>query len=136
LICYKTKCCINFILDTKWLTAANTAGNPGGFVGTVVAKLCETARLPGRWYKVFMDNYYGSDQIARSYLRDSMSINIVSTLQKKNTCPEVLFGNAKRPKPSRANPKGSVKAAKTADGIYMYSWMDSAAVYLRCYADH
>ena len=95
LICYKTKCCINFILDTKWLTAANTAGNPGGFVGTVVAKLCETARLPGRWYKVFMDNYYGSDQIAR-YLRDNMSINIVSTLQKKKIHAQKCYSETLR----------------------------------------
>ena len=75
-----------------------------------------------------MDNYYGSDQIAR-HLRDVRRISIVSTLQKKNTCLEVKFGNAKRPKPLRGYPKGSIKAAKTDDGIYMYSWMDSAAVY-------
>jgi hypothetical protein len=75
-----------------------------------------------------MDNYYGSDQIAH-HLRSTRSINIVATLQKKNTCPEIRFGNAKRPKPSRANPKGAYKAAKTADNIYMYSWIYSAAVY-------
>ena len=60
----------------------NCAYNPGGFVGTVIDHLIATARLPGRWYKCFMDNYYGSDPIAR-HLRDTRSINIVSTLQKK-----------------------------------------------------
>ena len=128
LIDYTTKCCINFMLDTKWLTAANTTHMPGGFVGAVIDSLCHTAKLLGRWYKIFMDSYYGSDQIAR-HLRNNRQINIVATLQKKNTCQEVLFGNAKRPKPSRANSKGAIKAAKSGDNIYMYSWMDSAAVY-------
>ena len=82
LIDYETKCCVNFSLDTKSLTAANTSNFPGGFVGAVVDQLCGTANLPGRWYKIFMDNYYGSDQIAR-HLRNTRSINIVATLQKK-----------------------------------------------------
>jgi hypothetical protein len=42
----------------------------------------------------------------------------------------VHFGTAKKPKPTYANPKGTLKIAKCAtSNTYVYSWMDSAGVY-------
>ena len=85
--------------------------------------------LPGRWYKVMQDNYYQSVAIA-VHMRDNRNILVAGTSQKKNTDRLVYFGNAKRPKPSRQNPKGSLKMAYNPIAkVCEYSWMDSSGVF-------
>ena len=51
-------------------------------------------------------------------------------MQRGGTTDLVYFGAGKRPVPSTARPKGSLKCAKkVGEDIYEYGWMDSTAVY-------
>ena len=52
------------------------------------------------------------------------------TLQRANATPLVRIGSATKPRPTIANPKGTLRMAKkTGSDVYIYSWMDSALVY-------
>jgi hypothetical protein len=54
---------------------------------------------------------------------------MVGTMRKDRVTPTIRFAG-KHPKPSRANPKGTLQYAQSADGIVQeYAWMDTAACY-------
>lgn len=129
LVDYATKLILNFALDNKAFTSENCRGFPGGFVGAVVDFVIGGALLTGKWHKVMQDNYYQSVELAE-HMRDNRNVLCAGTSQKKNTDKLVYFGAAKRPKPSRQYPKGSLKIAYNATAkVYEYSWMDSSAVF-------
>ena len=130
LVEYQTKAIINMWLDNKEITAENSAGFAGGYCGRIMRHLIETCTcLPGRWYKIMADNYYNTVAFT-AWLRNTLSILIGGTMQKKYVPAEVQIGSAKKPKPTRANPKGTLRIAQNhEDHVYIYSWMDSALVY-------
>lgn len=92
-----------------------------------IVKLVET--LPGRGYKLFVDNYYTSIPLARYLLEKD--IYLVGTLRKDRGVPAAMkFGDAKKAKPTKKYPKGSLMVGYTADkAIFMIGFMDNAAVY-------
>ena len=104
-------------------------GHPGGFVGKIVVSLLVLMALPGVWYRFWLDNYYNSLELTR-YVIETFSFCIGGTMQRRRTTDLVYFGGGKRPMPSLAHPKGSLKVAKKVrEDIYVYGWMDSSAVY-------
>ena len=51
-------------------------------------------------------------------------------MQRRYTTPLVYFGAGKKPRPTIANPKGTLKIAQvTGQPIYVYGYMDSSACY-------
>jgi hypothetical protein len=117
------------MLDTKTFTAETHAGQPGGVVGAIVDYVISGAELSGKYHKVMQDNYYQTVALA-VHMRDNRNILCAGTAQKKHMDNQIFFGEAKRPKPSRAFPKGSLKMSfnETAK-VYEYAYMDSAGVY-------
>jgi hypothetical protein len=132
LVDYVTKVVVWFILDEKELTGENCANFPGKFSGKVIDVLCAcgTFPLPGSWYRVMADNYYNSVPLT-VFMRDHRRIYVGGTMQKKYAPPQIRFGTSKRPKPSIAYPKGTLKMVKMLqeNGIFLYGYMDSASVY-------
>ncbi len=85
--------------------------------------------LGGEHYKIMADNYYNSVSFSE-WLRNERRMLIGGTMQRKSTTPLVYIGAAKRPKPTIANPKGTLKIAENLESnVYIYSWMDSSLVY-------
>jgi hypothetical protein len=129
LVDYETKIVLNFMMDMKDLNAENCRDRPGRFVGAIVDTVITGAMLRGKWYKVMQDNYYQTVAVA-VHMRDNRNILCAGTAQKKNIDKTIYFGRAKRPKPSRQNPKGSMKIAWNETlKTYEYAWMDSSLVY-------
>ncbi len=63
-------------------------------------------------------------------MRDNGNVLCAGTAQKKHFDREIYFGGAKRPKPSRRYPKGTIKMAfNEAAKVYEYAYMDSSVVY-------
>ena len=129
LVDYATKVVLNFMLDTKVFTSENCIGKPGGFAGAIVDHVISGALLTGKYYKVMQDNYYQTVALA-VHMRDNRNVLCAGTAQKKHIDREIYFGGAKRPKPSRLYPKGTIKMAfnETAN-VYEYAYMDSSVVY-------
>ncbi len=118
------------MLDNKEFNAANSEGYPGGFCGRIMKTLIEGCScFPGIWYKIMADNYYNTVAFC-NWLRASKSMLIGGTMQRKYTPSIVHIGTAKRPKPSVANPKGTLRIAENHEyTMYIYSWMDSSLVF-------
>ena len=80
---------------------------------------------------MFLDNFYASVAITRLLL--DRNIRVVGTLRKSvmtDFSSLISLGNARSLKPSRRNPKGTYKMAKTLDGkIFVIGLMDTSAVY-------
>ena len=137
LLCdYATKLIVNFFLDDKSLNAESCKNRPGGMPGSVIADLCSSATsLEGVWHKIMADNYYCSLPIVKYMLKQK--ICIAGTMKKAMTDKIVwIGGKTKKPRPSRQHPKGFLKMAKYVNSeqpvdeeIYVYSWMDSGAVF-------
>jgi hypothetical protein len=117
------------MLDNKELNANNCRGIPGGFVGAVVDRVILGAQLTGKWHKVMLDNYYQTVELA-THMRDNRNILCAGTAQKRSIDESIHFGIAKRPKPSRQYPKGSLKMCENRSArVFEYAWMDSSAVF-------
>ncbi len=128
LVDYETKICINFDLDTKALTSDNCKNTAGGMPGKVVANLIHDTQLPGKNYKLYMDRFYGSIELAKSLVTTSPVLPI-TTLAKSRAADNVILGKAKIQRPTAATPRGTIKCAYRNDGIFQYGFMDSAACY-------
>jgi len=126
---FRTKCAIGLIADLKQFTAANSVGHPGGYVGHIVADLLETMKLPGIWYRFWLDNFYNTLALV-IYVLARFSYCIGGTMQRRNTTDVVYFGTARTIRPSLTHPKGTLRIAKKVGSwIFEYAWIDSAAVY-------
>ena len=125
LVDYLTKVIINRLLDDKSLSTENCTQVPGGMPGAVVETLCTTRPMPGEYYKVMIDNFYASLALGSFYAKSAQNSSRRNFI-KKNVPKEILVGDAKKPKPSRTFPIGSLKMVKYPNSpLYFYSWMDT-----------
>jgi hypothetical protein len=129
-VCFVSKICIGVLPDLKQFPKESYQDHPGGFAGKIICTLLEMMKLPGVWYRFWMDNFYNSIPLTR-YVLETFSYCLGGTIQKGRKPDLVNFGTAKKPKPSRAFPKGSLLMAYAIGlGVYVYGWMDSSAVFL------
>jgi len=130
LVDFATKVIINIELDDKSINAENSKDYAYGAYGRRIMQLVDP--LPGSNYNVYTDNLYGNYSLTTALrTRAKGRINTVTTV-RKNKLPSdfsIKFAG-KAPKPSRNNPRGTLKVAHHRDnGIHMYGWMDNGAVY-------
>ena len=134
LVCSVTKILINVMLADKVITAENSKEFPAGATGRVVTGL--TDWLPGRWYHLFLDNWYATMRLG--LLLKTQCILMIGTLRKNRVpCPELVraFGASKDPKPSVANPRGKHCFASNEDAT-VHLVMDNKAVFFYDSAYH
>ena len=126
---YETKCAIGIVPDLKQFTAANSRHVPGGYAGNIVTTLLDTMRLPGRWYRIWLDNFYNTEELTRHVL-EAYEFCLNGTIKRQNCSNLIHFGTGTIARPTRANPKGALKMIKMINNdIYFYGYMDSAGVY-------
>jgi hypothetical protein len=124
LVDYTSKVVLNFMLDTKTFQAESYTGQPGGVVGAIVDYVINDAQLSGKYHEVIQDNYYQTVALA-VHMRDNRNILCAGTAQKKHMDNQIFFGEAKRPKPSRQFPKGSLKMSFNENAkVYEYAYME------------
>ena len=125
----QTKLIVWFILDQKQFTTENTQGRPGKYGGAIIDQLCSEAQLLDWWHKVMADNFYNSEALS-IHMRDNRRLLVGGTMMKERTNKLVYFGDAKKPKPIVANPKGSLRLLKhMGKALFTYGWMDTSACY-------
>ena len=126
LVEYSTKVILNINLDDGQITSENSKDYPYGVSGRRVMDLITC--LPGRNYIVYTDNYYTSVPLCRALMDRNMYL--IGTLRKnRGVIPDIKFPG-KHPKPSRNNPRGSLKYAVSSDNsMFMYAFMDNGASY-------
>ena len=122
----RTKLVCNFVLaDGNGWPGENLKLFPGQTIGRTVWELIEPYSDHG--HVVYMDNYFTDAGLAR-FLRGK-NTGIVGTMRKDRVAPEIKFVG-KHPKPSRNNPKGTLKFVHSEDdAVQEYAWMDTAACY-------
>jgi hypothetical protein len=122
----KTKLVCNFVLaDGNGWPGEEVTNFPGKTIGRTVWELIQP--YAGHGHVVYMDNYFTDAGLAR-FLRGH-NTGTVGTMRKDRVAPEIRFPG-KHPKPSRANPKGTLKFVHTRDDVVQeYAWMDTAACY-------
>ena len=126
---YDTKCIIGFVPNFKQITKENSVGYVGGYVGKILYTLFGKLNLPGHWYRMILDNFYGRLEIVQHCL-ENYNLCLGGTMQRRHTTTLVYFGAGKKPRPTIANPKGTLKIAQvTGQPIYVYGYMDSSACY-------
>jgi len=130
LVDFLTKVIINMEMDDKSINADNSKNYSYGAYGRRIMRLVDP--LPGSNYNVYTDNLYGGYPLTTALrTRPKGRINTVTTM-RKNKLPDGLSIKfaGKAPKPSRNNPRGTLKVAHHREnGIHMYGWMDNGAVY-------
>ena len=130
LVDFETKVIVNIELDDKSINAENSKGYAYGAYGRRIMQLVDP--LPGSNYNIYTDNLYGNYPLATALrTRAEGRINTVTTV-RKNKLPGdfAIKFPGKAPKPSRNNPRGTLRVAHHRDnGIHMYGWMDNGAVY-------
>lgn len=100
---------------------------PWGLSGHRVITLVE--HLLGVWHVCLFDNFFESEALAAELLRRCLMYS-VGTL-RKNRLPQDMLLKTKKPKPTKARPKGTIAAAVNVNhDIALYSLMDSGLVYL------
>lgn len=108
--------------------AENCAHLPYGSAGFQMMRLF--SELPGEGYHFIVDNYYGSDTLARVVYTDLRSYLTATVRKDRLPLNTMCFSNAKKARPTRNCPKYSIKAFTSWDGmVSTYAWMDTAAVY-------
>jgi hypothetical protein len=128
-VCFINKICVGLLPDLKQFPKESYENHPGGYAGKIVCTLLSMMTLVGRWYRFWLDNYYNTVDLTDYVLR-TYSFCLGGTMQKARKTKLVNFGDAKKPKPSRTYPKGSLTLSKAiGEDIYVYGWMDSSAVY-------
>lgn len=120
-----TKLCINFVLQDGTSTAAEYSAFPGKMRGYMAWQLVQ--HLEGRWHRLFFDNWFSSCALARWLY--GQSFGSCGTALKDKVDVAVRF-EGKKPKPSRANPKGTMKFAHSQDNVvHQIGFMDTGACY-------
>ena len=130
LVDYATKICINITLCDGIITSDNSKEYPWGAAGRRIIELVEFVR--NRWHRLFTDNYYTSLALALELRR--MGILLCGTMRASMIPYKGLkaeFGTAKKPKPSRQNPKGKwVSVYSHSHQCAIHAVMDSSLVYI------
>ena len=128
-VSFETKCCVGILPDLKQFPKPTYENHPGGFAGKLVCTLLDSMQWSGNWYRLWLDNYYNSLDLTQHVL-PTYSYCIGGTMQKCRRTNLIKFGDGKHPKPTVANPKGTLNIAKCiGQDIYEYAWMDSCGVY-------
>ena len=97
-VCVKTKVVVDLLLEDGQINAVNSRDYNYGVHGRYVINLL--APLPGKGYKVFVDNLYTSVPLA-AFLANSLQMYLIGTWRKKRGVPKCLImSTAKKAKPT------------------------------------
>ena len=130
LVCYATKICINITLCDGIVNSENSKDYSWGAAGRRIMELVEFVK--NRYHRLYTDNYYTSIALAQELRR--CSIYLCGTIRKV-MIPfkgfNEVFGAAKKPKPSRNNPKGKWACVHSlSHEVTIHAMMDSSLVYI------
>jgi hypothetical protein len=127
---YATKWVFNIDLCDGMFTANDFEDVPWGLTGHRVLRLLK--HLPGEWYIIYTDNFYTSEGLAMELLR--LKKYLIGTLRKNRLPqgrPDGFLSKTKKPKPTRACPKGTISSiVNTTQTVAVHSMMDSSMVYI------
>jgi hypothetical protein len=136
---WESKLVFDFFLDDGEICADNSKDYNYGTTGRFVIKLVE--KLMGVGHTIVFDNLFSSIPLV-CFLAANYKQYCIGTWRKKRGVPDCLImSKAKSAKPTKANPKGSLRIAHVNDDVdgtwygcrkgevYVYSLMDSAQVF-------
>jgi hypothetical protein len=125
-----TKICINIAMCDGIVNSENSKDYAWGAAGRRIMDLVEFVK--NRYHRLYTDNYYTSIPLAQELRR--CGIYLCGTIRKV-MIPfkgfNEVFGAAKKPKPSRNNPKGKWACVYSGSHeVTIHAMMDSSLVYI------